>query len=91
MIEIKTMQGGMVDIRWQEPFGSRRNTKYRDLADALEGIDGVEQVYIQRYSARLVVAEHLVDYDVYTVSADAADLLAGMLGGPVHVLHGSVR
>lgn len=62
-----------IEILWFDPLGSRFSPAYRELADELEGVDGVEAVAVHRYSAEVRVAGHAVD--AWDVVADVHRVL----------------
>lgn len=51
----------IVYIEWQEPF-TRHFTTKTEFGDRLERLPGVEHIYINLYSAQLVLAPHVITW-----------------------------
>ena len=49
-----------VDIRWDRVLKLSEQAMVRDLAEVLEDIIGVESVDLNRYSARVSIADHVI-------------------------------
>ena len=72
---VKIPLTSVVELQLQEPFGALRNERYRSMQDVLEGLDGVEEVTVRRYTVTLFVAPHLEEHNIDTVSREVRDLL----------------
>lgn len=50
-----------VRVQWTAELGRQGSPVHRAIADALEIVKGAEQVAVERYSAEVVIARHVVD------------------------------
>lgn len=59
IFEVSVVHYDLLEIRWPKPFGAAGSAPYHALADVLVAVDGVDRVEVLRYTAQLLVAEHV--------------------------------
>lgn len=75
-----SVEAGYVRVRWLRRLGKRGTGMYSVLEGVLEEVDGVEKVYMSRYSAELEVADH-----VATPEAVAEGVREALIDGELKV------
>lgn len=63
-----------IQIRWHMSLGKINSSVYRTLEAALESVDGVEAVRMQRYSCMIALATHVTQ--AATAVKEIADILS---------------
>lgn len=74
-----------VSVRWLQPLDRAGRGLYHLLRETLEELHGVEQVYLNRYSASIEIAPHVVDAN------DVAQEIVAALADPEGEFHNAVR
>lgn len=67
-----TIEDPGILVRWLEPFGKPNQGMYKVLKEMLEEIDGVEEVTMLRYTAILLIADHVLSAETLAANVFAA-------------------
>jgi hypothetical protein len=60
-----------VEVRWLRLLGRPNSSVYKALQETLDEIDGVELAYVGRYSAQVIVADHVASSETIAAQVEA--------------------
>ena len=61
-----------VEVRWLRLLGRPNSAMYKALQETLDGLEGVELVQVGRYSAQVIVADHVASSETIAAVVEAA-------------------